>query len=203
MNIEHHLYTLKPANQTELARRILAIPAKRRQRRRDCVFGFGGLLTGIAITLLVVMWLPSLDEGRQPTAVTVACGTPHYESLATPSLLSPTLPPGGRQPTLNTIDTTPDPLDLGEWFARYEKLLRHQPIAAYKPTVSPAVALPAAALPDGVSPLEYRKRLLEGEYRSQESGVRSQKSGAALPPILLLPNSCLLTPAFSRLTPVS
>ena len=164
MNIEHQLTTLKPARQPELARKILAHeilqgPHRRRQRRRDCFVALGGLLTGIAATLLVVVCLP-VDKGRQPTAVAVACGTPHSSPTelvpTAPSRLSPTLPPGGRQPTFNTVDTNDETIDLDAWLARYEKLLRNRPVMAYKPTVYTRVVTPS-----DVNPMEYRNRLME------------------------------------------
>jgi len=57
-DIEQQLLTLKPAGQSDLARKILTISHRKRQRRRDCVVGLAGLLTGIAATLLVAIGLP-------------------------------------------------------------------------------------------------------------------------------------------------
>jgi len=175
--IEQQLSALQPARQTELARRILEIPRRRRQRRRDCVVGLAGLLTGIATTLLVVMLLHGTsegnladssfaDKGSQPTAgrlsAVLRTEIPPDDVVAAPSRLPPTLPPGGRQPTLNTIETNiagPDPIDLDALIARYEKLLRNRRETANRFVVTTPI-LPST-MPDGVSPWEYRKKLLE------------------------------------------
>ena len=161
-NIEKQLSALKPAGQSDLARRILAVPQRRRQRRRDCLVGLGGLLTGIAATLLVVLALPDEDKGTQ-TAVQLNTVLPAEVSpsdvFTPPSRLSPALPPGGRQPTLNAVETNfahYDSIDLDELIARYEMLLKNRPAVLDKPAVYTPVSFPG-----GIPPLEYRKQLLK------------------------------------------
>ena len=161
MDIEHHLSTLKPANQAELARRILAIPAQRRQRRRDCVFGFGGLLTGIVATLMVVMWLPS---------ATVEVAVVQYvEDAQERAIVSPQLDidesaweeslaehQGANSPPL-LRDTAP--IDLDEWIVRYEGLFRHRYETASRTTFVRPRTISVSF--NGDSPLEYRNRLMQ------------------------------------------
>ena len=169
MNIEHHLSTLKPANQPELARRILAIPAHRRQRRRDCVFGFGGLLTGIAATLLVVMWLPSATVEVAMVQYVVVDDQPN--EVARHSDVFAVIP---AEAGIQTNDSQPAPLDSGfrrnddagynpidldEWIARYERLLRHRHETASRTTFVRPRTMTVSF--NGVSPLEYRNKLMQ------------------------------------------
>jgi len=178
-DIETQLAALKPTGQTPLARRILDIPHRRRQRHRDCFVGLGGLLTGIAATVLVMVATQTAD-GRRQTAAEYLAGTPVAQEVAiNQNLLSPV----GERVRGETGDTarsphpspfpegegtlvTPrpagegnytDPLDLDAWIARYEKLLRHRQLVSRTVYTLP-VTMPV--LPDRMSPLEYRDRLL-------------------------------------------
>ena len=157
--IEQQLSALQPARQTALAWRILAISQRRRQRRRDCVVGIAGLLTGIAATLLVVMTLPGRmievpvvqieyiqthERGGVSPPVADALAQTHREANAAP---------------LVRYDADYAPIDLDALIARYEKLLRHRSETASRfATVTPKIP---STMPGGVSPLEYRKKLLE------------------------------------------
>ena len=189
--IENQLSTLKPATQAALARRILDVSSRRRQcrqqRRRDCFVGLTGLLTGIAATVLVMMFPFTATE---PTTVYVyvpvvqeVAGNQnphiidhhpvidrHSREGGNPDERIASLAPrlrGGDQSAV--ADSTarrsvatfdPDSLDLDVWIARYEKLLRHRLEVASRTVYVPPIATPT--LPDGMSPWEYRRRLLEG-----------------------------------------
>jgi len=172
---EHKLSALQPARQTELARRILEIPQRRRQRRRDCVVGVAGLLTGIAATLLVVMGLPGVIDNRisavqeVPNSFHAQRHEGHKEEAETKTLCPLCLCEKQNEsyvkqevpaPRFHAV-YEPDPIDLDALIARYEKLLRHRRDAANRFVVVTPI-LPAT-MPDGVSPWEYRKKLLE-EY---------------------------------------
>ena len=151
------LSTLQPTSQPELARRLLDISYRRRQRQRDCFAGLAGLLTGIAATLLVMVCLFGAQVQRNftPTVYNVPSpqrGEGRESGRIDQRMQSPF--PEGEGTYLRRAYT--QPLDIDEWIARYEKLLRHRPAVVYKPVVY----MPAA-LPEGVSPLEYRNRLLE------------------------------------------
>ena len=157
--IEHQLTALKPVGQSDLARRILEIPQRKRQRQRDCVVGLAGLFTGIAATVAVVAFLPGrVVEVPVIPAISVI---PATAGIQTSGLQPVSLDSGFHRNDrkYGNNDTVPDPLDLNEWIARYEKLLRYRPAAAYKPVVYTSVALPG-----GASPQEYRNKLLE-EYQ--------------------------------------
>jgi len=158
--IESQLAALKPTSRPALARRILEIPYRRRQRRRDCFVGFGGLLTGIAVTVLVML-LP-LAETVEPIPVVV------YVPVVQEVVVSqkPLSHLGSEEGTQNRLlrafvplceTNTPDPLDLDVWIARYERLLRHRQVTSRTVYVPPVTA---PVLPDGMSPLEYRQTLL-------------------------------------------
>jgi hypothetical protein len=149
-DIERQLSTLKPAGHPELAQKILAIPHRRRQRRRDCFVGLTGLLTGIAATVLVMLSLQTAD-GRRQTAANDLAGTPVLATAEERLRFS-------RPERIETATDGLDPIDIDAWNARYEILLRHRPTLAYQPVVYAPVSMPG-----GVSPLEYRNRLLE-EY---------------------------------------
>jgi hypothetical protein len=175
-DIETQLATLKPAGQSELARKILEIPHRRRQRRRDLFVGLTGLLTGIAATVLVMLSLQTADgvrqtaDGRRQTAANDLAGTPVLETavLETVDVKERHSRVGGnldeRRYSLDSRfrgndregwnDREPD---IDAWIARYEILLRHRPTLAYQPVVYAPVSMPG-----GVSPLEYRNKLLEG-----------------------------------------
>ena len=161
--IEQQLSALKPSGQTELARRILAIPQRKRQRRRDCFVGLAGLLTGIAATLLAVIFLPG--RAIEVPAASVSHMETHTELEAgSVTECSDRIVPEYRlkNPVAPAIAYAPgfhldsDPIDLDAWIVRYEKLLKNRPAVVYKPVVYTPVSLPG-----GVSPLEYRNRLLE------------------------------------------
>ena len=164
--IEQQLSALQPARQTELTRRILEIPQRRRQRRRDYVVGVAGLLTGIAATLLVVMTLPG--KIVEVPVVFVSHTEAHAELEAgsvtecsdriAPEyrLKNPVAPAIAYAPGFHS---DPDPIDLDALIARYEKLLRHRREAANRfVVVTPKTP---STMSDGVSPWEYRKKLLE------------------------------------------
>jgi hypothetical protein len=157
-DIENQLLTLKPAGQTNLARRILETQYRRRQRHRDCFVALGGLLTGIAATLLVVvMVLPDQGQGRYPTAVAGTSATAGMSPIEDvyPAPQSTTADVAVRQSATYTEYRLND-IDLDAMFARYEKLLRNRPIVAHKPVVYTPVLMPG-----GVSPMEYRQKLLD------------------------------------------
>jgi len=179
--IESQLAALRPTTHPALARRILDIPHRRRQRRRDCFVGLGGLLTGIAATVLVMLFV---HGGTEESAPLVAQGVPPSAPLypspireegretGEPSVLlraQNTVIPAqagiqtndenavSLDPRLRGGDGTPDPLDLDAWIARYERLLRHRQVAS-RTVFAPPATMPI--LPGGMSPLEYRQTLL-------------------------------------------
>jgi hypothetical protein len=176
--IEQQLALLKPTTQPALARRILRIPHRRRQRRRDCLVGFAGLLTGIVATVLVMIHLPVekievpgvqyVVVNHQPCEVSVIPAQAGIQTNDVRHVLLDSdfrrndgrLDSGFRRnDNLGWLesrsDIVADPLDLDAWFARYEKLLRHRREVASQTVVTPLI------LQDGVSPLEYRNKLLE------------------------------------------
>jgi len=186
-DIESQLAALKPTGQPTLARRILDIPHRKRQRRRDCFVALGGLLTGIVATVLVMMFshggteesAPLIAQGVPPSAPLNFSPTREEgrETEETSVLLraqNPVIPAHPVIPAKAGIQTNDkrlavldprlcvdgdiaDPLDLDVWIARYEKLLRHRQMAS-RTVYIPPVTPPV--LPDGMSPLEYRQTLL-------------------------------------------
>ena len=153
MDIEHQLSTLKPLGQARLAHRILQSSLHRRQRRRDCVFGFGGLLTGIAATLLVMVFISAPN-------VEVAHTYEHSDVSPTVDIDQSdrveTLAERREVPALPLVRDY-EPIDLDEWIARYERLLRHRREIASR-NVAPRRNILVS--PDGINPLEYRNRLM-------------------------------------------
>jgi hypothetical protein len=135
-DIESQLSTLKPTGQSDLARRILAISHRKRQRRRDCFVGLTGLLTGIAATVLVMFSLA--ENGRHSRESGNLDARYEYNSL---------------DPCLRRGD---EEIDLDVWIARYEKLLRHR-----RETTTYSVMTTPTVMPNGMSPLEYRNMLLQ------------------------------------------
>jgi len=157
--IEHQLSALQPAKQTELARRILEIPQRRRQRRRDCVVALGGLLSGIAATLLVVITLPA--RIIEVPVVQIEYIQTHERGGVSPPVADVLVQThrGANAAPLVRYDADYDFIDLDALIARYEKLLRHRSETANRfVVVTPKIP---TTTPDGVSPWEYRKKLLE------------------------------------------
>jgi hypothetical protein len=152
-NIENRLAALKPAGQSTLARRILAIPHRRRQRRRDCLVGLAGLLTGITATVLVMMYLPARTV-EVPVVEFVVKQEPVIPAQA--GNQTEYVAPARLDSRLCGNDATTDPFDLDAWIVRYEKLLRNRQI-----TAKPSFVDVPVVMPGGISPLEYRNRLLE------------------------------------------
>jgi hypothetical protein len=151
-NIERQLSALQPAGQSELAKKILAIPHRRRQRRRDCVVGFAGLLTGVAATVLVMIHLP-VEKIEVPVVQYIA-----VENTQPPRhFAAQNVPPPREGNFRNALAGQADaePIDLDVWIARYEKLLRNR-----RETASQAIVITPVVMPGGVSPLEYRNNLL-------------------------------------------
>ena len=171
--IENQLSTLKPATQAALARRILDVSSRRRQcrqqRRRDCFVGLTGLLTGIAATVLVMMFPFTATE---PTTVYVY--VPVVQEVAgnqNPHIIDhhPVIDRHSREggnPDERADSTArrsvatfePDSLDLDVWIARYEKLFRHRLEVASRTVYVPPITAPV--LSDGISPWEWRSKLL-------------------------------------------
>ena len=165
-DIETQLAALKPTGQTPLARRILDVSSRRRQRRRDCFVGLGGLLTGIAATVLVMVF--PFAETMEPMPVVVYVPVVQEvvfsEPVAAPKIDFAQRHEGHKEMKNSFVSFVPlcetnttDPLDLDVWIARYEKLLRHRQLVSRTVYTLP-VTMPV--LPDRMSPLEYRDRLL-------------------------------------------
>jgi hypothetical protein len=153
-DIETQLLALRPTGQTSLARKILAIPHRRRQRRRDLFVGLTGLLTGIAATVLVMLSLPAEKIEVPVVQYVVVNAVPDNEPDTVVSAKAET-PAKEEYVHVSRLTGYAEPIDLDAWIARYEKLLRHRPAVAYQLVVFAPVSMPG-----GVSPLEYRNKLL-------------------------------------------
>jgi hypothetical protein len=129
-DIESQLAALKPTRQPELARRILDIPHRRWQRRRDCFVGLAGLLTGIAATVVVMV---SFAAKVEPVYVV--------------QIVERQQTADGRQQQNDEPAKVPvvivknvEPIDLDAMIAQYEKMLRHrQEWASKQIAVTPRV----------------------------------------------------------------
>jgi len=168
-DIEQQLLILKPVGQPDLARKILAIPHRKRQRRRDCFFAFGGLLTGIAATVLVMVATQTAAEylaGTTDVLEVAVNQNPHAidrhsregGNLDVNVNINPLAPRLRGGDDIRWGDVVADPIDLDAWIARYDKLFRHRREAASVSITVKPIAVPM--LPDGMSPLEYRGKLL-------------------------------------------